>query len=106
MNIYNNKAMVCFSVISYFILFLSIMISTGQDRRIVVVLNDITRDIAIEGVALSQRELRDLNRGRSYLRDLAQTHCTVVEPSVEEGIRTVTDVSVEQHWLKVTHTCT
>ena len=43
----------------------------------------------------------DLNRGRSFLRELADMHCFIVEPSVQQGVETIVKVSVKCGMLSI-----
>jgi hypothetical protein len=46
----------------------------GERRAIVLSIEDIPKGSKIDNVALSPSEVEDLNRGRAYLREMAEKH--------------------------------
>ena len=59
-----------------------------RDVRLVVL--DIEDGTEIDGRAVTGRELKDLNRARAYLRDIAQRHGVTVYATVAEAVAAIT----------------
>ena len=55
-------------------------------RNVVLVLQDIADGAEIGGAAVTGGELKDLNRGRRYLADVASRHGTPSFATVEEAV--------------------
>lgn len=58
----------------------------GQQRDIVLCVNNLSRDVAIDGETLSERAVRDYNRGRAYLSDIANREGVPVFDDVMEAV--------------------
>lgn len=54
-----------------------------------LVVMDIASYTVINGAPISDRELRDLNRGRAYLRELANRYDVIVHESVTAAVRAI-----------------
>ena len=59
-------------------------------RHVVLAVLDIADGTGIGGQAVTGAELKDLNRARAYLRDIASRHGTQVFGSVEEAVKSIT----------------
>ena len=72
-----------------------VVVVVGAGSRIVVVVKDMDENnsAVICGERLKKKEILDINRGRSFLRELAEMHSVIIEPSVRDGTKTVIDVS-------------
>jgi hypothetical protein len=57
-----------------------------RGRNIVMVIEDVPASMCFDGVGPSKAELKDLNRGRSYLRDIATRHAVACQSSVEDAV--------------------
>ena len=55
-------------------------------RSVVLVINEIPDNTEIDGQCVTGRELKDLNRARSYLADLATRHDVSVHKTVEQAM--------------------
>lgn len=63
---------------------------TVAGRLVLLVVDDIADGTAIEGQKVTGRELKDLNRARAYLRDLADRHPNAtVYPDVAAAVAAV-----------------
>lgn len=61
----------------------------GIGRELVVVVEDIQgEDPKIGSETLSRREVEDLNRGRAFVRNLAEHSGSILEPTVAKGVET------------------
>jgi hypothetical protein len=60
-----------------------------RGRNIVLVIEDVPADMTYDGVATSQAELNDLNRSRTYLRDVCSRHAVVCLGDVEDAVNYV-----------------
>lgn len=61
------------------------LITTGRD--LVLVLQDVPRDMVINGNTLPPDEVKDLNRGRAYLANVADRHNVTVYQSLEVALQ-------------------
>lgn len=61
-------------------------ICTG--RRVVLVIDDLEAGTEITGKLIYGSELKDLNRARAYLRDVAKRHHVAVHNDVTEAVKT------------------
>lgn len=52
-----------------------------------LVIEDVPAGLVIDGQAIGDRELEDLNKGRAYLRDLASKYDVIVHESVTTAVR-------------------
>jgi hypothetical protein len=52
-----------------------------------LVIEDVPAGLVIDGQAIGDRELEDLNKGRAYLRDLASKYDVIVHESVMAATR-------------------
>lgn len=60
----------------------------GLGRKVLVTVADITDGTVIAGQVITGRELKDLNRARTYFKDELLRHPTAaVFPSIEEAVR-------------------
>ena len=59
-------------------------------RVIILVISHIKDNTLIQGQAVTGRELKDINRGRAYLADVAHRHGVPVFETVLEGIQFIT----------------
>lgn len=59
-------------------------VSSG--RQVVLVLKEIPKDARMNGVPMSPGELKDINRGRTYLHDVARRHKCVVYSNVQDAV--------------------
>lgn len=57
----------------------------SEGRNVVLVLTCVEQDSVVDGVTLSKQEIRDLNRGREYLREVAQTHKAPCYDTVQQA---------------------
>ena len=57
----------------------------GQRGRLALALTDLTGGVALDGTVLSAREVDDLNRGRVFLRAMAEEHGVPVFGTVAEA---------------------
>lgn len=53
----------------------------------VLVLNKLEQDGVVDGEKLTKAEIKDLNRGRTYLRETADRHGTEVFSTVKDAVR-------------------
>jgi hypothetical protein len=58
-----------------------------RGRNVVLSIEDIVPDTEIGGAVVGTTEMKDLNRMRSYLRDVATRHAVPFTTSVEEALR-------------------
>jgi hypothetical protein len=58
----------------------------ASGRKVVLTVADIPDGAIIDGQAVTGRELKDLNRARAYLRELATRRGATVAPSVKKAI--------------------
>ena len=58
-----------------------------RGRNVVLSIEDVELGAEIGGVAIGKAEMKDLNRMRSYLRDVATRHAVPFTSSVEEAVR-------------------
>ena len=66
----------------------------GSDRDVLVVVDDITgENPAIGGDRLSCREVEDLNRGRAFVRAIADEGGCLVHSTVHKAVTALVDVS-------------
>lgn len=63
------------------------MIMSG--RHVVLVIDQIADCTEIGGQTVTGSELKDLNRARTYLRDLAQRHLVGVYPTVDRAVTAI-----------------
>ena len=63
-------------------------------RRIILVISDIRDGDLVDGAKITGRELRDLNRARKYVIDLAKRNSSTVEiyTSVVDGVLATTKI--------------
>lgn len=54
---------------------------------IYLVIEDVPAGLVIDGQAIGDRERKDLNQGRAYLRDLASKYDVIVHESVTAAVR-------------------
>jgi hypothetical protein len=57
--------------------------------KLYLVIVDVPQYSTINGVWVDPDQVKDLNRGRSYLRDIAERHNVPVFDSVEDAVKTV-----------------
>ena len=57
-----------------------------------LVLEDVSAATQICGHSLTRDAVKDLNRGRTYLRDVAQRHSCPVFRSTERAVQTIVQV--------------
>ncbi len=62
-------------------------------RAVVLVIDDIVDDTEIDEEEIRGRQLKDLNRARAYLRDLAQRHGVAVHDTVEVAVKAIIEAS-------------
>ena len=66
----------------------------GSGRDMLMVVDDIVGDNpAIGGDRLSPREVEDLNRGRAFVRNIAEQGGSLLESSVHQAVCSLLDVS-------------
>jgi hypothetical protein len=58
-----------------------------RGRNVVLSIEDVAPDTEIGGSLIGTTEMKDLNRMRSYLRDVATRHAVPYTTSVEEAVR-------------------
>jgi hypothetical protein len=58
----------------------------AKEKEVVLVICDVPSDTSIEGEKVTAIELKDLNRGRAYLADIAHRHGVVVYSSVHQAL--------------------
>jgi hypothetical protein len=64
---------------------------TVAGRDIYLVIDDMTDNTEVEGQIVTGRELKDLNRARTYLRDLAKRHDkAMIFENVEDAMTAIT----------------
>lgn len=56
------------------------------ERSVILVIENIEDSTVIEGENITGRQLKDLNRARAYLRDVAKRQCHSVFQSVRDSI--------------------
>ena len=62
-----------------------------DNREVVLVINDIPDGTEIAGQEVTVRELKDLNRARVYLADIAKRHGVLVFATVAEAVEEIVD---------------
>jgi len=62
----------------------------GDGRTVVLVIQDMPDGTEVDGHAVTGRELKDLNRARAYLRDIAERHGVTVHGTVEGAVLAAT----------------
>ena len=91
-NINKNNSSILFFVINNQTRSISSMIELTElitlGRRIILVISDIRDGDLVDGAKITGRELRDLNRARKYVIDLAKRNSSTVEiyTSVVDGV--------------------
>jgi hypothetical protein len=65
-------------------------------RRVVLVIENVEAGVEIEGQVPSGPELKDLNRARQYLRDVANNYHIPVHPSTDHGIKALIAAEEEE----------
>ena len=60
---------------------------------------DVQEDTVIAGHPLSAAQLKDINRGRAYLRQVAKEHGTLVFDSVADTVKAVIQHLTSHHTL-------
>ena len=70
------------------------LIASG--RRVVLVIEPVEAGVEIEGQVPSASELKDLNRARSYLRDVASNYSIPVHGSAIDGIKAIVAMEEEE----------
>jgi hypothetical protein len=58
-----------------------------RGRNIVLVIEEVPQDMSFDGVGTSKAELKDLNRSRSYLRDICTRHAATCLDTVEQAVQ-------------------
>lgn len=58
-------------------------------RRVVLVIEPVEAGVEIEGQVPSASELKDLNRAREYLKDVASSYNIPVHPTADAGIKAI-----------------
>jgi raw len=59
----------------------------GQGGKIALVVNDLESEAEMDGLPLTKQEIKDLNRGRSYLREVATQNGVPVFENIEDATR-------------------
>jgi len=78
------------------------VIASGKD--VTLVIRNVADGDVINGQTITGSELKDLNRGRSYLVDVANVHkAKVFDHTVEDGVAQATKYIVEQRNKKAVH---
>lgn len=67
-------------------------ISAG--RKLVLVVQEVEAGAVIGSDTVDEAEAKDLNRARSYLRDVAERHGTKAYATIDEGINAVIDMTL------------
>lgn len=69
----------------------------AEGRPVVLMIKDMAADLSIDGVALSSREVKDLNRGRAYLADAARRHGVNICPTLDEAVAAAIALAASSH---------
>ena len=69
-----------------------------RGRVVVLVLQDLKPDTVFDGQRLNATEIKDLNRGRAYLRETAERQGTQVFITVEDAVRRSTAQRRPKGW--------
>eukprot|EP00002_Diphylleia_rotans_P003977 TRINITY_DN1284_c0_g1_i5.p1 TRINITY_DN1284_c0_g1~~TRINITY_DN1284_c0_g1_i5.p1 ORF type:complete len:248 (+),score=45.22 TRINITY_DN1284_c0_g1_i5:175-918(+) len=67
----------------------------GKKRKVVLVTNKIPSGQKIKGESISEGQLKDLNRGRTYLEDAARTAGCSIFPDVEAAVRHIVSTRID-----------
>lgn len=67
-------------------------------REVILVINQVAPGTVIGGDTLTVREIKDLNRSRSYLKELAQRHGTQVFTTVNSAIKHIINLVKLDYW--------
>mmetsp|Transcript_3650 Transcript_3650/g.5535 ORF Transcript_3650/g.5535 Transcript_3650/m.5535 type:complete len:404 (+) Transcript_3650:185-1396(+) len=68
------------------------LVSSSGRRRVVLVIQKVPENGRIEDDVLTHNEIKDLNRGREYLEDVAKRHRTPCFSEIEPAVRCIIDL--------------
>ncbi len=68
----------------------------GQKRRIALSIADVSDQTIVNGQPLPSDEVADLNRGRLFLRTMAQSHGIPVAATIQEAVQHAIDLVRQQ----------